>query len=456
MDRGALNTLKAWLDSRGRKPLIIRGARQVGKTWLVRRFAELAKKQLIELNFERESKLITLFESNNPKQILLNLEIAFRKDIKLDNSLLFLDEIQARPELLAKLRWFAEEMPEMPVIATGSLLDFVLAKHSFSMPVGRISYFYLEPLSFEEFLRSQKNDQLLTFIQNFSWEQKIPELIHQSAMDLFKEYIVVGGLPAAVFSWSDERSINRVNEIHYNLIATYQDDFNKYAGRLSVERLSEVMSAIPNMIGNKFVYSKVNKEVSSAPIKQALQSLINARLCHPVYATHANGIPLAAEVIEKNFKTIFIDVGLVSGALDLRLTSFRNIKDINLINQGKISEQVVGQILRTIEPFYIDPKLYYWSREEKGSSAEIDYLMQHEGKIIPIEVKSGSTGQLKSLHLFMHLKKLNNAIRINSDFPSQTQINFKLHDGTKINYILMSLPFYLLGQLHRLLRGHAE
>lgn len=430
--------------------MVIRGARQVGKTWLVREFARHQNKQLIELNFEKNPQYQTFFDSNDPKLILMLLSASLNMTIDINNTVLFLDEIQAVPVLLSKLRWFAEDMPELPVLTAGSLLEFVLDKHEFSMPVGRITYMHLGPLTFEEFLEAYGQKSLLDYLQQFSWEQTIPSVLHEQLMHLFKEYLVIGGMPAAVYSWVNEKSLERVNQIHHDLLASYRDDFSKYAGKLSLSRLEEMLIAIPKMLGDKMVFSQVNQDVPAIALKSALKLLCQARIAHKTFNTAGNGVPLAAEINDKFFKVIFLDVGLVSALLNLRLDKIHQITDINFINSGGLSEQVVGQLLNSIEPFYVAPALYYWVREKKNANAEIDYLLQQGATILPIEVKSGSTGSLKSLHLFMELKKLSKALRINADVPSQVLVQTKTHQEP-IQYRLYSIPFYLTEQIHRLM-----
>lgn len=451
MRRIHLSALEDWLSAGSRKPLVMRGARQVGKTWLVRHLASATHKQLLELNFENEPQLITLFKSNDPQQILLNLQASLNIKIDTNSCILFLDEIQAAPEILAKLRWFAEHLPELPVIAAGSLLEFVLMEHTFSMPVGRISYMHIEPLSFSEFLLANEKQQLYEYLENYHFPLEIPALIHEQLIALFKEYIIIGGMPAVVANWISERSLSKVSQTQQDLLATFRDDFAKYSGRIKTQYLDEVMLAIPRFLGQKFIYSRINPNLSSPTSKHALDLINKARICHRVVSCSANGIPLGAEIREKYFKEVFLDSGLASAALGLTLNQMNTAKEITLINNGGIAEQVVGQLLRTINPFYIEPTLYYWQREEKGSSAEIDYVIQHANQVIPIEVKAGSTGSLKSLHLFMSLKNTKLAVRINSDLPSITPVNVKNHAGNPVQYSLMSLPFYLISQVHRLI-----
>ncbi|OGT53966.1 MAG: AAA family ATPase [Gammaproteobacteria bacterium RIFCSPHIGHO2_12_FULL_41_15] len=451
MKRNALNYLSQWLTSSDRKPIIIRGARQVGKTWVVRQLAELHQKKLIELNFEKRPDFKSLFESNEPKQIIQEIESRLGHDILLAESILFLDEIQAASHLLAKLRWFAEDMPELAVVTAGSLLDFVLDDHEFSMPVGRVTYLYMEPLCFEEFLLAKNKTKLVDYLINFQWKNTIPESTHQHLLALFHEYVIIGGMPAAVFSWAEKNSLESVGRIQADLLASYRDDFAKYAGRIALPHLEDVMISVPIMLGQKFVLSKVNPNIQTPVIKTALLLIEKARIAHILYATAANGIPVGAETNKKFFKVNLVDVGLVSSLLGLKLNQIREQVDLNLINKGSISEQVVGQLLRCIDPQYIDPALYYWVREKQNANAEIDFIIQHNTDLVPIEVKSGSTGTMKSLHYFMSEKKLPRAVRINADFPSVTMINTKIQNGSNVQYQLLSLPFYLTQQIHRLL-----
>lgn len=442
-----------WLYSNERKPLIIRGARQVGKTWIIRELARSEQRQLIELNFEKRPDIQTLFESNNPNEIVANIIAFIGKTIKPSESILFLDEIQAAPLLLAKLRWFAEDMPQLPVIAAGSLLDFALAEHAFSMPVGRISYLYLEPLSFEEFLDATENQKLRDYIKNYEWNISIPDAIHKQLIKLVKEYLIVGGMPATVLSWATKKDPNLLNQIQYDLRTTYREDFSKYKGRLSLDRLEEVMNSIPRQLGKKFVYSYASSQASSTPLKQALELLIKARVCHCIPSTSANGLPLGAEANNRHLKIILLDCGLSCISLGLSLHQLTSISEIELINKGAIAKQLAGQILRTINAAYMDPMLYYWHREKPTSSAEVDYVIQHENQIIPIEVKAGTTGSLKSLREFVKEKKTPLAVRINSDKPSVVIAKIADQTTLALEYKLISLPFYLLGQVHRLIKN---
>jgi predicted AAA+ superfamily ATPase len=446
MFRFALSYLEnQWLPSQDRKPLIIRGARQVGKTWVARSLAKNAQKKLIEINFERDPHLKSIFHSNNPKEVLQTLELYFGSTIDPNSCLLFLDEIQEAAEILAKLRWFYEEIPALPVIAAGSLLEFIIQDHAFSMPVGRVTYMHLEPLSFEEFLHACGHEKLLEYIQTIELPFSIPPIIHEKLQESFRTYLYVGGMPGVLNQWISKKSIENVIMTQEDLLATYRDDFFKYKGRIDVERLDKILKSVPKQLGEKFVYAKVDPSIQAAAGKQILSLFNKARLCYSVESSSANGVPLSAEVKEKAFKEIFLDVGLVNRALGNTFPFGKTII------QGRISEQVVGQLLRTVFPFYAEPRLYYWQQDKNQSNAEIDYVIAHENQVIPIEVKSGSTGNLKSLHLFMKIKNFTHAVRINDDLPSITPVNIKSVDSEKFSYTLLSIPFYLTGQIHRLL-----
>lgn len=448
MYREALNYIEnPWFEDPERKPLILRGARQVGKTWIAREFAQNKGLTLVELNFERNPELRSLFESNDPKVIVRNIAGYTGIDINLGSSCLFLDEIQDAPEILSKLRWFYEELPTLPIIAAGSLLEFILSDHMFSMPVGRVSYIYIEPFSFEEFLLALNEARLLDYIKNIDSSFEIPQALHSKLRSFFNIYCHVGGMPACVSKWIETQTFSNVISVQEDLLATYKDDFYKYKGRLEVTRLLTILRSIPHQLGQKFKYSKADPAIQSPAAKQILTLFNQARICHSVQLTSANTVPLNAEVKEKVFKQVFLDIGLVNR---MRSTPFL-LKDSKSTMDGGLSEQIVGQMLRTLFPVYKDPELYYWQREEKGLEAEIDYLIEYGGAIIPIEVKAGSTGTLKSLHYFMQLKNKKIAVRIHDGLPSLTKISVHLPHQGEVCYQLLSIPFYLTHQLQRFL-----
>lgn len=445
--------METWFKQSRRKPLVIRGARQVGKTWLVRDFAQRKSLDLIELNFERDPLLVDAFASNDPKHIIQELELVTSRRIETGSVLLFLDEIQAAPQLLAKLRWFHEELPRLAVVAAGSLLDFALAEHSFSMPVGRIQYLHLEPLSFEEFLEAESQSIQLEKLK--SWppnaQAHISDTLHSKLLDTFRNYLLVGGMPEAVARWNDEKSFLACAEAHHSLLETFRDDFAKYAGRVPHHRIARVFESVPRQLGCKFKYATVPGEERAEAIKQALELLCKARLCHRIHSTHAQGLPLGAETNERMFKVSFLDTGLASASSGLWQGKPTSVANLTLANQGALAEQFVAQSLRTNMPSFQESALHYWSRERRGSEAEVDFVISHGSHIIPIEVKAGTTGTLKSLHLFMAERQLPLAIRVNGDKPSLNPVDAKTQTGKAARYQLLSLPFYLVGQIPRLI-----
>lgn len=451
MKRAASEELSAWLSRRGRKPLVIRGARQVGKSYLIRDFAKTRGLDLVELNFERDPKIAGLFADGDALRLLRGIEAFTGKRLVFGQSLLFLDEIQAAPQVLAKLRWLHEETPKLAVVAAGSLLDFALADHTFSMPVGRITYLHLEPMSFTEFLRGVGDEELAALIEEIDPWHGIAGPLHARLLERFREYVLVGGMPEAVETYRQDRSLLDCAGVHQDLLATFRDDFAKYASAVHRDRLIKVLDAVPRMIGQKFVYSRVDRDERAAALRQAVDMLCRARVCHRVDATHATGVPLGAEVDERRYKLLLIDVGLVSASLGISLADLAPAENVVMANEGAIAEQAVGQALRVVEPPFHEPKLHYWARDTPGSEAEVDYLIQQGTRIVPIEVKAGATGALRSLHGLMAARSWKRAVRFNTDLPSVTAVSTRTSSGDRATYELVSLPLYLAQDVGRIL-----
>jgi uncharacterized protein len=450
LERFELSYLHNWLKRPDRKPLLLRGARQVGKSTLVRELARQASLNLIELDFEKNPEYAELFKSNEPKTILSVLSAQFNQVISVDSTLLFLDEIQKTPQLLATLRYFYEKMPELAVIATGSLLDFSLRNINFSMPVGRIEYLYLMPMSFEAFLLATNKAQLLNFIRQYQLSDEIPASIHQSLLESVRIYFIVGGLPEVVSQYVISHNYADVERTKKNLVNAYQDDFSKYATIADQNRIRVIFNKIPRMLGEKFKYSHIDPEQKSTTIKAALDHLNLARIVYIVYHTDANGLPLGSEINEKRFKTFFLDVGLVASALNLNVLDFDQASDFTLVNSGKMTEQFVAQELLQYRECYEPPVLQYWMREKKSASAEVDFVISYQSQIIPIAVKAGATGSLKSMHYFLSEKNLPLGVRFCNQQPSLVNVKTPTQSEV-VSYQLLTLPFYLIGQLKRLL-----
>ncbi len=450
MYRHQLSYLSKWVNEKYRKPIIIRGARQVGKSTLVHLLSKQCDLELIELNFERNPELSSFFQSKDPAKIIQLLSLQTGKTIRTGHCLLFLDEIQAAVEAIVALRYFYEELPELHVLAAGSLLEFTLSKANFPMPVGRIEYLHLGPMNFEEFLLAIGEEALENFLKNYQINEEIPKPIHDKLMELVKIYFITGGMPESIKAYVEDKTFQTCERVKHSILSTYQDDFGKYMS--SNVLIRQVFQKIPTLIGNKFKYSQISRENTAATIASALNQLCLARVAWKIHHSAANGIPLGAEQNDRFFKVLFLDIGLVSTSLGLNYLNLMAIDELIFVNRGSLTEQFVGQHLLYSESSYEEPNLYYWAREKKSSSAELDYIINQGQHIIPIEVKAGKTGQMRSLHQFLKEKQGNFAVRFNSMPPSQMEASTKLFNGSSVHFNFLSLPLYLVGQCRRLIQ----
>lgn len=450
MHRFALDYLKKWKAKPNRKPLVIRGARQVGKTYLVRRLAGESFKHLIEVNFERDPDLALMFKSNDPAKISQLLELQYDIPAVPGETLLFLDEIQAAPDILVSLRYFYEELPEQHVIAAGSLLEFSFDEPNFSMPVGRIEFMHMGPMQFEEFLIADGKERLADYLNNFHLDDEMPETVHRHLMEKLKIFLVTGGMPEAVAVYLNTGSWQECESVKHALLTAFQNDFSKYGKKVTHRRLWILFKKIPLIIGQKFKFVNVDRNERAEDLAKALDMLCRALVCFRVHHSSCSGIPLGAAADEKKFKLLFLDAGLMATSAGLNLLDFEKAEDIMTVNAGAVCEQCVGQHLLYSLPFYQQPELYYWMREKKNSSAEVDYVISKGMSLVPVEVKAGKSGTLKSLHLFLREKRQSFGVRFNSDIPSVHDTQTSLPDGQHISYRLLSLPIYMVGQMQRL------
>lgn len=450
--RMAENNLVAWLKKGDRKPLLLRGARQVGKTTLVREFAGNHNLDLLEINLERHLYLDDIFKTTNIPKICMEIEALLGKSFSGENKLLFLDEIQATPNAIMALRYFLEDKPELPVVAAGSLLDFTLADHSFSMPVARIEYLHLYPLTFFEFLSalSLNDAKILTTIAT---DNPPTETIHRKLLDRLREYFFVGGMPEAVKTFQVSGSLKEVVPVHRAIINTYIDDFAKYARRQDLILLQKVFNYIPRNLGNKVKYSNIDRDNRAAKVKDAIQLLTKARVCNQVFHSNCNKPPLHADIDENKYKLLFLDIGLANYVCGLDWTAISAMDERNLVNEGGLAEQFIGQHLVDFNLGLEPPRLHYWIREKKTANAEVDYVLSEETLIFPVEVKAGKSGSLKSIHHFIHNKKRRLAIRFDLNPPSVQQVHVLVPTGEKseeVSFVLYSLPLYAVSNLQRI------
>ena len=448
--RFADDYLVEWKDRSSRKPLILRGARQTGKTYLVEQFAKNHFSNMLKIDFEFDLNVKSVFRQKDPQAIISELSLFFDLSVIPGETLLFLDEIQACPEAIHSLRYFYEKLPGLHVIAAGSLLDFVLRDFEYSMPVGRVEFLHLYPLSFSEFLLAG-NARLHEFITNWTFPDQISPLVHGKLAELMRTFIFTGGMPEAADSWIKHRDYVEVQRIQSAILNTMQHDFAKYGSRIQQDHLQKVLQFIPGNIGNKVKYVHVDRDVRSTALKDAFHLLAMARVISLVFKTDANGVPLEAEKNRSFFKAIALDVGLMNRMCGLKLT---RPEDLMTVYVGGLAEQFVGQELLSSRPCFEEPALYYWAREAKNANAEVDYLVTHGSHVLPVEVKAGKTGTLRSLHVFLHEKKSDFGVRLNMDTPSMSRFTAHVRlkkSSVEHEYTLLSLPLYLTGRLDRIL-----
>jgi uncharacterized protein len=439
MKRNLEKDLINWKNQERRMPLILRGARQVGKTYLIENFGKNHFEKFISINLEVNPKFKSFFKSLYPSEIIKRIEIHFKQKVIIGKTLLFIDEIQECPKAITALRYFKEKMPELHVITAGSLLEFAFNAEDFSMPVGRVQFMYLRPLSFSEFLNASKNHLLKDHLKSVDLENPVYESAHNQALSLVREYFALGGMPAVLSEYFKSHDLLIIQNIQTSILSTFRNDFGKYAKRTPVQHLETIFSKGPTLIGKWLKYSTLDPNVTTPTLKKALSKLCKAGLFILIYSTSGIGLPLITHSNEKKFKFLFLDTGLVQRECDLDLELLLD-EDLLLLNNGALAEQFVGQEL--LAYFCKDDinKLYSWHRDKKGSSAEIDFLTSFKSIITPIEVKAGKTGSLKSLLFFMKEKKAKIGVQI-----CASPLSFKNN--------ILTIPFYLIEELPRLIKS---
>jgi hypothetical protein len=433
MKRALEKELRVWKEREEHLPILLRGARQVGKSYLVEEFGKAHFEDVAVVDFEHRPELKSAFLTRDPNAIITELEFALKKPIKSGKSLLFLDEIQHCPEALISLRYFKEKMAHLHVIAAGSLLEFLLKEENFSFPVGRVEFLYLRPLSFVEYLQAAAPfiaERLATFNP-----KHIPsELEHKELMKWIRRYFFIGGMPSAVRASLQENSLLETQRIHNRILQAYESDFGKYAKHTQHQYLHLIFQQAPALIAKVLKYSHIDKEIRSRELKPALELLCHAGLLQRVFATTASGLPLHAYIKDHRHKLFYLDIGLLQTATKVDATQFFN-QDLLQINSGMIAEQFVEQELLAYSLPDQNGPLLFWERDE--GEAEIDFIITVGSEIIPIEVKAGATGALRSLHSFLKEKRGKLGVRI-SEHP------LSLRDS------ILSIPFYLIHSLERI------
>ena len=459
MDRHQTADLRTWLHAARRKPLVVRGARQVGKSTLVELFAEGEGRGLRTVNLERHPGLDDAFASNDPRAIVNLLDSLVDAPLPADG-ILFLDEIQAVPAAIASLRYFLEEMPELPVVAAGSLMEFALADHAFAMPVGRVDYLNVAPMTFTEFLNAVGKAGLARAVQAFEWppakDTSIPPVVHDRLLAQLRLYQYVGGMPEAVRVFAESGSLRAVSDVHSGIVETYRDDFPKYALRRDMTRMLRVFNFAARQPGRRVKFSNVSPDDQSVTVRRDIDLLAMARVIAKVTHSACSGLPLQADLKENVFKLLFLDVGLMNAVSGVGWEAIRAADGRELVNAGRSAEQFIGQHLQYLFARRVNRELAYWLREGRSNNAEVDYVVELGGEIVPVEVKAGRAGTLKSLHQFVAEKRPPLAVRFDAAPPGVQEVRAEVRSRGAIEtvrYRLLSLPLYLVERLPELVKG---
>ena len=393
MKRLAEKQILEWKNSPRRKPLIIRGARQVGKTWLVDNFLAGQFDSFVKIDLEKRRDFHNYFDGNlDPKTILAYLELEAGR-ITPGKTLLFFDEIQACPRAIMALRYFYEQMPELHLIAAGSMLEFAFGE--ISIPVGRVQYLYMHPMTFYEYLLAIGKDQMAEYA--IKSPVNVDEKIQKMILNELRNYFFIGGMPECVKTYRDYGSMVETFNVQSEIISSYIDDFSKYLPRIDTTCLDAVFLNAAKSVGEQLKYTRLNDAHSGKMNHKAFDLLVKAKIIHKIPACDPSGLPLGATANPKKFKAAMLDIGLLQRLCQVPVELELKEENLLAMYRGKLAEQFVAQEMLA----KTSSELFYWAREERGSNAEIDYLAVRQGNIYPVEVKSGSGGSLRSLHMML-------------------------------------------------------
>ncbi|MDF1795600.1 MAG: AAA family ATPase [Coxiellaceae bacterium] len=393
MQRDIYHNLLKWKNKKDRKPLVLKGARQIGKTHIIKAFAKAEFEHVLFLDFEENKLLSSFFEQLTPKRIIENLSAHFGQAIDPANTVLIFDEVQASPEALNSLKYFYEQMPEQAIIAAGSLLGVKINNTGF--PVGKVNFLSMYPLSFFEYLDATGHSSWRQYLEKAKPTEQVPEAMHQELQRELRYYLMVGGMPEAVNAYISSGDLVEVRQVQKDILAAYQIDFAKHAPKGDVMRIHEVWESVPNQLAKenkKFMFSAIKKSARAREYESAIQWLKQAGLLYCVEHVSKPAYPLKAYADKGTFKVYLLDVGLLSAMTDVPISSVTANDQILQELKGAITENYVLQCLvDQIE------SLYYWS---SGGTAEIDFLIEQVSDILPLEVKLGVTKHKKSLQVY--------------------------------------------------------
>ena len=426
MYRIAIEKLYKWKNNKRRKPLIIEGARQVGKTWLMKEFGKQAYADTVYINFDSNSRMANLFSADlDTDRLIMGLELYAGRKINPDNTLLVFDEVQEVPRALASLKYFYENAPQYHIVCAGSLLGIALHQGT-SFPVGKVDFLKLYPLSFSEFLMATGNERFAELLKNQDYEMITS--FKQTYIDALKHYYFVGGMPEAVQSFAESKDFNEVRAIQKRILAAYEQDFSKHAPNEIVPKIRMLWNSIPSQLARenkKFIYGLVREGGRAREYETAIMWLSDCGLVHKVSRVNAAGIPLKAYEDLKAFKLFIVDVGLLGCMTGLRQRTLLDGDDFFVEFKGALTEQYVCQQLKTIE----DLGVYYYTNDR--GSCEIDFVVDTGEQIVPVEVKAETNLRAKSLKTYRER------------FEPELSVRTSMADYKKEDWLL-NLPLYAI------------
>ncbi|MBM6678860.1 ATP-binding protein [Faecalicoccus pleomorphus] len=437
MERFLLKKLLAWKTSPYRKPLIVKGVRQVGKTWILKEFGRLYYDNVAYFNFDENEEYKQFFDTTkNVNRILQNLSMASSQTISPEKTLIIFDEVQDCPNVINSMKYFCENAPEYHIACAGSLLGIALAKPS-SFPVGKVNFMQVDPMTFEEFLIANGDSNLAEYIQTIDTIEPIPDAFFNPLYEKLKMYYVTGGMPEPVRIWTEARDVNVMQEALSNIIEAYERDFAKHPNVNEFPKISMIWNSIPSQLAKenkKFLYKVVKTGARAREYEDALQWLIDARLVHKIYRSTSPGLPISAYDDLSAFKIYLVDVGLLRRLAKLAPTAFGEGNRLFTEFKGALTENFVLQTLMT--QFEVTPR--YWS--QANPPYEVDFLIQRDNDIFPIEVKSESNTTSKSLKKFKEL------------FPDKVKLRIRYSlDNLKLDDDVLNIPLFMAGQTDHLI-----
>lgn len=450
--------LSEWAARPIHKPVLLRGARQVGKSTAVKHLGEQFK-YFVEINLEKQPNYKMLFQPDlDVNRIVPQMAAMYGTPIIAGQTLLFIDEIQECQEAIMALRFFKEDLPELHVIAAGSLLEFVLDDIP-TFGVGRIHSMYMYPMTFDEFLKANDETLLMEARNQASPTSPLPTPLHDKLIGLLRTFMLVGGMPESVAKWVETHDYLQCQEIQDDIITGYEADFPKYKKKVDPQLLRMTMRSAAQQATKKFMYSLVPGEYKTAEVKKALELLIKANVIIPVIHTNANGLPLGDERDNSIRKMLLLDTGLMLRLLNLAMGDITEITShiltataADLVNKGPMAEMLAGLELLHYSTPNIQHELFYWVRQAKNATAEVDYVLPFDMRVLPFEVKAGVQGGMKSLWDFMREKELSQAIRCSLENFGEfeyidEQARLKGKAGGTIRHVRI-VPLYAIHTAH--------